>query len=274
MIGNGGFRVRKTADGLNIGYSSDKNQAMDLYQFGRQYWQMRQIRKTIDSLPPEQRTPQIRATLDTVLQRNKEINTVDFEKIFEQPVDSVSKVSLDTLTFGGLFRDVKIAAKDFFLLEPDQIISNYKFTHWYDKLLVRQGVKSMKDPGALVRAMLGSLTWTLLGVVTLSAGALTLLYWRRRRYYVEHFIFLLHEHTSVFLLLTIAFLVHQIHKLPLNCWLLLSAWLVLASLVSMRRYYGQGWLKTLLKWTFFFIAYFASFAALFIIGLLVVFLIF
>jgi hypothetical protein len=273
-VGNGGFHVRKMERGYNIGYNSDKSQSVDLYQIGNRYWKRQQFRSTLDSLPPEYRTPQIRAGLDSLLRRADADSVSRFEKVFERSLDSPPGSSLDSLTFLGGYRSVKIASKDIFLLEPEAIIRHYSLAHWFDKLLIRQGVKSLKEPSAMVRTFLGSLAWTFLAQVTLMAAVLTLLYLRRQRYYVEHFIFLLHEHTSAILALTVIFSVHQFYPLPPNIWIVFVSWLVLASVISMRRYYQQNWMKTLVKWSIFSLIYFASFIILFIGGILVAFLVF
>jgi hypothetical protein len=80
------------------------------------------------------------------------------------------------------------------------------------------------------------------------AGVLKLLYIRRRRFYAEHFVFLLHVHSFVFLLATVMLLLR-----PLGAgWLeaLLTLWILVYIYLAMKRVYGQGWLKTFLKyWT-------------------------
>jgi hypothetical protein len=80
-------------------------------------------------------------------------------------------------------------------------------------------------------------------MMPLFAFILKLLYWRRKRFYVEHFVFALHVHSFAFLLLTVMMLLQ-------DDWigLILSAWFVVALYIAMKRVYGQGYLKTLLKY--------------------------
>jgi hypothetical protein len=66
---------------------------------------------------------------------------------------------------------------------------------------LNKGIKSHKTPDALGHAYVGSLTWTILALIAIMSGFLALLYRSQRRYYVEHFIFLLHFHTGTMLLL-------------------------------------------------------------------------
>jgi hypothetical protein len=80
-------------------------------------------------------------------------------------------------------------------------------------------------------------------MMPLFALILKLLYWRRKRFYVEHFVFALHVHSFAFILLTVIMLVQ-------DDWLgaVLSVWFMVALYIAMKRVYGQGYLKTLLKY--------------------------
>ncbi|HEU0013010.1 MAG TPA: DUF3667 domain-containing protein [Longimicrobium sp.] len=79
---------------------------------------------------------------------------------------------------------------------------------------------------------------------------LKLLYARRKRFYVEHFVFALHVHAFAFLLFTMGLLVR-------NDWLQLGAflWFVGYLYWAMKTFYAQGWFKTLLKFAFLSFSY-------------------
>ncbi len=96
----------------------------------------------------------------------------------------------------------------------------------------------------------------------LMAAVMCLLYWRPRRYYVEHLVFLLHNHSALYL----AFLLLNLAGLLGGLWLplgTLTAVLGIATAVyvplypyrAMRRYYGQGRLLTLAKYATLALAY-------------------
>lgn len=74
------------------------------------------------------------------------------------------------------------------------------------------------------------------------AWILKLLYVRRSRFYMEHFIFALHWHSFLFVLFILVMFIP---------WGWLSVILVLVSpiylLIALRRYYEQGWIRTILK---------------------------
>ena len=75
------------------------------------------------------------------------------------------------------------------------------------------------------------------------AAILALLYARRKRYYVEHFVFALHLHSFVFLAFTVMLLVrHPVLNAVINVWLLVYVFWALKTV------YGQGWIKTATKY--------------------------
>lgn len=65
-----------------------------------------------------------------------------------------------------------------------------------------------------------------------------------RRYYVEHFIFALHLHAFTFVIFTILLILPD--QVPMT-WLLV-AWIPVYTLIAMKRVYGQGMFRTLVKW--------------------------
>ena len=153
------------------------------------------------------------------------------------------------------------------------IAANYGITSWLEKTMLRQSIKTMKDPGALMQAYLGSLAWSLLVLVGLMSAILTLLYWRLGRYYVEHFIFLTFEHTGAFLLLTLAFWIN--YFLPFGWfWGIIILWLFISPILAIHRFYGQKLWISLLKSLVFWITYLASFFCLFLLGIILVFIVF
>jgi hypothetical protein len=90
-----------------------------------------------------------------------------------------------------------------------------------------------------------------------------LLYWRPRRYYVEHLVYLLHNHSALFA----AFLLLKLVGLIAKLWHPLEVLAVFGGIAlffytlwypykSMRRYYRQGGLLTIGKYIIIACAYF------------------
>lgn len=70
---------------------------------------------------------------------------------------------------------------------------------------------------------------------------LKLLYIRRDRYYMEHFVFALHAHAFFFVMFLIMLLLPSPAGI-IVLWMMLYVWL------AMKRVYGQGWFRTTVKW--------------------------
>ena len=97
----------------------------------------------------------------------------------------------------------------------------------------------------------------------LMAGVMTLLYWRPRRYYVEHLVFVLHNHSAMFMCFLLLALLDLLGRLwpaltsvagiPLFLIVAYMPWYVYA---SMRRYYAQSRKLTALKYLAIASAYF------------------
>jgi hypothetical protein len=112
----------------------------------------------------------------------------------------------------------------------------------------------------VARTALGYVPTVMFVLLPIFAGVLKLLYVRQRRYYAEHMIFLLHTHAFVFVVFTVllarGWLFGWMGALLGWTWLtpaivtLLLGWALVYIYLAMKRVYGQGWLKTFLKyWT-------------------------
>jgi len=275
MIGNSpNVRFSETDKAFQIKSGDTITRPIDLYQIGQQYAQMKRLKSEFDSLPSEYRTPQVRAALDSLFQRADNEASAKLGRIFSPNGDSLLDRPPDSLTFSLGFRTLRVPLMDIFEHDADYLIQKYQFTHWTDKVILRQGIKSVKEPKTLMKTYIGSLGWTILALVALMAGVLTLLYIKSKRYYVEHFIFLLHEHTAIILLLTLAILLSRFTNLDKYVWTATIGWLLIAPIIAMKRYYRENWFWTMLKSFIFSVVYMAGFIFLFIVGVVVVFFIF
>lgn len=270
-----GIQAQKSDKGL-VFKSNPKADVVkyDFYELGRKRAEFEIMQREIDSLPPEYRTPLVRKAMDSLLRRTYGDAVDKFGSLLSLGADSTATDNnQDSLDLNLGFRSFRVATLDAFNLDADAIVAKYEVKNWLDKVAIRQGLKTLKDPGALMKSFLGSLAWTLLGLVALMAGVLKLMYLRQKRFYVEHFILLLNEHSSMFLLLIVAFWINAV--LPLGkLWIPLILWLVVSPVFALRNYYRQGWGITIGKSLVFFIAYTISFFLLFILGMMIVFFIF
>jgi Protein of unknown function (DUF3667) len=124
---------------------------------------------------------------------------------------------------------------------------------WLQNSMRQSCVRNKEDKGvSLEHAFFTTIPKMMILFVPMMALLMLILYWRPRRYYVEHLVFFLHIHAAVFLLLLIQALLGWIAVWvgwSIGDWVaaiigLYSAWYVYR---AMRVYYGQGRLLTFTK---------------------------
>jgi hypothetical protein len=96
----------------------------------------------------------------------------------------------------------------------------------------------------LIQASIENTPKVMFLLLPLYAFLLKLFYIRRKRLYVEHFIFALHVHAFAFLLF---FAMLAFRNVPVVSAVLFF-WLPFYILLAMKRVYVQGWFKTITKW--------------------------
>jgi len=278
-----GLNMTDNSGEFNIGQKTVKDGEEDIvinninfFESIERYVLGRQLRGAYDSLPTEWRTNTTRLAIDSIVNLVNAPWEKQFLLVQAMGNDSLQGGGVDTIPLNFVDRQIKIAINDLVALTPEQIIEKYGITGWGDRILVKQGIKSLKDTNSLMRSYTGSFGWTVLVLIAVMSMVVYLMYWRRGRYYVEHFVFLMHQNSGAFLLLTFGLLIE--HFLPLSfhpaIWVLMIGWIAVALLVAMKRFYRQGWPKTIVKWLIYCMLYLIGFSLLFIISLLTVFLIF
>ena len=281
-IGNsnkGGVHLSSKSGGFNIsGTTNDPDPELgklDLFESLQRYVQSRKLRSAYDSLPVDWKTNTTRLALDSVVSRVNGPWERQIAKVQSLTADSTNAGGLDSIPLNFINRQIQIGTNDLIELTPEQILDRYNIQNWQDRILVTQGIKSLKDSQSLIHTYTGSIGWTVLILIAIMALVLYLLYIRRKRYYVEHFVFLMHQNSGAFLLLTFGLLAK---RLGLDFgpagWGLLIVWVTIALLFAMKRFYGQNWPKTVAKWMIYCFLYGFNFVLIFIVSLLTVFLIF
>ena len=212
-----------------------------------------------DSIPERLRTPAARQTLDTLM------------RVSMHDLDFWEKDSLGIMEGGYNFivsKPYKFANRDLLRMSPDSLLQFYRVEPWLDRLLIRQGLRATNDSAAVARFWVGSFTWILLFQIAVMSFWLKLMYRRQQRYFVEHFVLLIHLHSGfIFLLTLISALRTYLHfewlARTISLW-----WLAVAIPLAMYFYYGQSKRKTLLKFLIFCILY----ALMFFLAILLSFL--
>jgi hypothetical protein len=112
----------------------------------------------------------------------------------------------------------------------------------------------------LLRTFLGYMPTLLFVLLPVFAGILKLLYIRTGTYYAEHFIFVLHTHAFVFGTFSLALVAAWVGLGVVA--VLLQFWAAIYIYLALRRVYGQGHLKTAIKywvlgWSYFWVLLFS-----------------
>jgi hypothetical protein len=116
-------------------------------------------------------------------------------------------------------------------------------------------------PSAFARALARNLPHAMFVFLPLLALCMKLLYWRPKRYYVEHLLFLVHNHAFVFLAIIFVSLVLRIPYLQsLSSWFAWGLFAYIAWYIfrGMRNVYGQGRGLTFAKYMFIGFSYWVA----------------
>ncbi len=118
-----------------------------------------------------------------------------------------------------------------------------------ERFYISQGVDWLHTPQLAAERLENNLPITMFFMLPVFALMLALFYRKKRRFYVEHFVFSVHVHVAVFAVFTLLALVPETMIggiLDLVLLLALAAYNVLA----LYRYYGDGPFLTTVKWAF------------------------
>ncbi len=107
---------------------------------------------------------------------------------------------------------------------------------------VIMGKDVTEDRNRIIRGTLKLAPKVIFVLLPLFAGLLALVYRRSKRMLIEHLVFTLHYHAFIFLIFAVV-LIFRWDWLFVVAVLAVPAYLLLA----MRRVYGQGWVKTIIK---------------------------
>ena len=170
----------------------------------------------------------------------------------------------------------KYLKSDFFLMDINEFLDKYEIQGFWNRLRVSQVVKLTRNIDGAIGFFIGNLLWGVLCAIVLMGFVLKLIYIRRNRYYVEHLIFLFTIHTAIFALGTIAIGLKYIlgQDDSYDGILYLSIPAIIYIPWSMKVFYEQGIIKTLLKSTIAFISYIGIFILAILLVLMISFLLF
>jgi hypothetical protein len=164
-------------------------------------------------------------------------------------LDSIRRIikrdSTDLELFAGTA--LRIDELDLSVMSYGALIDKYHVTGWRPKMAVKQAKKfGQQGMEGLMKFYNEKSTWlTILGIIP-AAWFLLLMYRSRNRLYVEHLVFLLHFST-------LSFVISALLLIQKDWMIYFSLFVTFTALTfAMKRFYRQGWGKTLLKSALFY----------------------
>ena len=142
--------------------------------------------------------------------------------------------------------EVNMAMYDIYQLPQDSLFDKYDIQGAVPRWQIQQLIKLNKRGGSFAEQAIGQQVWTYLLLIPAIALFMKVLYVRRKRYFVEHLVFNLHFHTALFLYASVLFVMYLWTEHDI-VWILLGGGVLLYLYLALRRYYGQGWMKTFVK---------------------------
>jgi Protein of unknown function (DUF3667) len=169
--------------------------------------------------------------------------------VLQVRLDSIRRIIKRDSTDLGLFAgtDLKIDELDLSVMSYGALIDKYQVTGWRPKMAVKQAKKfGQQGMEGIMKSYNEKSTWlTILGIIP-AAWFLLLMYRSRNRLYVEHLVFLLHFST-------LSFVISALLLIQKGWMIYFSLFVTFTALTfAMKRFYKQGWGKTLLKSAIFY----------------------
>ena len=150
----------------------------------------------------------------------------------------------DTNSLGFMGRTIKIPTREIYELTADFMIQKYEVKGFWYKMGFKQSIKTIQNPSGLIHLLMSKLFWATVTMLPALALFLSLMYWRRKHFYVEHIVFLIHFNTAAFLVLIPTLLVFKYYPIVLTIY---GVWFCVHFIASLKAYYRQSWGKTLFK---------------------------
>jgi hypothetical protein len=231
---------------------------LTLFKAAEKYVEYVKIRRRYDRLPDSMKSAATDHVVDKLLSHRK-------NDVFNS----------DSITISLFGNTLEVSILDLVEMDLDQLTQYYGVRTWYDRLLFKQGIKTMRDIRSVNNAFIGSITWTILAFIVVMAAFFWLFLRRRRPYYVEHFIFLMHYLSAVLLVFAVI--------MAVDFWLgdcpqwvvgVSSLWSMVFMYLAMRRFYNTSYGATFLYWAVLSVIALALFLILGVIGPIVSLLVF
>jgi Protein of unknown function (DUF3667) len=152
---------------------------------------------------------------------------------------------------------LKISSNDMLDLDADEIVAKYKVEGFMKQRFIKRSVLAIQEGGSMLHTFLSKFLWIVIASLLPLAGVMQLLYWRQKRYFSEHLVWLLHYHALAFIITPPLLFLDFSHDNATVFAVIVPLIFVstVAPYFAMKRYYKQSWGKTIVKGTLFQFAY-------------------
>jgi hypothetical protein len=206
---------------------------------------------------------------------SQRINTL-LDSAFQPFTTDLDSVLNDTTEFqviniGTADTKIRITKRDLYTLSDKEIVKKYHPDNFWDRLLMRQSLRILKDSKGFGLYSMKYVSWMFFVMIPFFALILKLIYIRRKFYYVEHLVFTFHIHAFFFLAMILMLALDG--NVPKQIENILEVTFIIGVLVyifvSMRRVFRQGFFKTLIKFFLLLVFYFIVFMIFLIAAVLI-----
>ncbi len=186
--------------------------------------------------------------IDTLQKTRQDTVTSSYhdDYISQEKIDSLGKISsvhLQTTLYYNFYDETKIVEPIIALDSLNHVNSSYN--QWlYKKITDFEVFK--KDPQIFWSYFMGKLPFIIFFYLPFLALFIWLLYWRRAYNYMEHLIFTFHVQTTFFVVMCFAIILDFLLDTDMISGIVMILFLFYLY-KAMRRFYGQGRFKTLVK---------------------------
>ncbi len=189
-------------------------------------------------------------------------------------VSSKTKRLRETDSVNIFFTNIQIAENDLTGLDAEEIAKKYKIDNTWHKHLLKRKIELREAGASKLHAFFSKSLWVLIFSLLPMAGFMYLMYRRRKHYFSEHLVWLLHFNSLLFILSPLLWLGDSVdNEILVHCLLWPFVLTVLiAPFIALKRYYKQSWVKTIIKGLLFEFVYLIVGSIAFVIGMAVSFL--
>ena len=174
------------------------------------------------------------------------VNSSQDSVIFTTFSDTLTKADFN---IPYLQKRYSIYRMDLFGLEEAAFLEKYPPANYPERIGMLQVLRTVRDPAGAIRFAMGNLIWSVSTTIILIGLLMKLLYIRKSRYYVEHLIVLFNIHSFAFLIASIdVYFFSTIEEKSFQLGGVSYLVIAIFFFLSLKVYYGQGWIKTFIKY--------------------------